>query len=823
MKSGRFLTVVMFAVMVFTAGAWAQSGDNPAPPPDQVPPPDVQTQTVPQIDSTGQPVDPQDNQDQQGDPRLINGSQQQDQEAEQPPADPNKPVEGEPSTGVARASFVHGDVSMQRGDSGDTTQVTLNTPLVPGDAISTGDKARAEVQLDYANVVRLAAQTQVKIANLSKDQIQLQVGQGYASYSVFKGNEANIEIDSPNVQVHLLQPGRYRVQVNSDYETDVIVREGEAQIGTSKGNTTVRAGEMIAIRGTENPEYKMASAPPGDDWDGWNKDRDHVILTANSREKTSPYYTGSQDLDQYGRWKNVPGYGDVWQPTNTDPNWAPYQDGRWVWEPGWGWTWVSYEPWGWAPYHYGRWFYWDAGWVWWPGPVYPWYRPIWAPAYVSFFGWGGGFGVGFGSIGWLPCGPFDPFFPWFGFGFNRVGFFGFDRFHDFDRFHRGFVGGRFVGALGVRGRQPFFSNTRMAFTNARVRGGITSVSRNDFGRGSMASRHFGMEAGELRNARAMSGNVPVVPTRASLGNNVRAGGMGNRSFFNRGANTGQTFRTQAGQMERMVNSRNMGAANGRVANSGVNGRFNGNNGARFGTNNGRFNNGVGSNNSGRFGNSAAGIRGSASGFSRMNGSGNNGAANSTNPGTGWHTFGGQNGARGGQMSAGKPQLQMSKPIVTPRGASGSGYGQNSYGRGYSPSPSYGQSGNSRGYSPSQSYGRSSSPYSGNGNSSGYYGNGRGNYGGYSSPRNYGGSASPRNYGGYSGGSSRGYSGGGSSSRGYSGGGGRSYGGSGGRSYGGGGGRSYGGGGGRSGGGGGHSSGGHSSGGHSSGGHSGGHR
>src|SRR5579864_8817699 len=618
----------MFAVMVFTAGAWAQSGDNPAPPPDQVPPPDVQTQTVPQIDSTGQPVDPQDNQDQQGDPRLINGSQQQDQEAEQPPADPNKPVEGEPSTGVARASCVHGDVSMQRGDSGDTTQVTLNTPLVPGDAISTGDKARAEVQLDYANVVRLAAQTQVKIANLSKDQIQLQVGQGYASYSVFKGNEANIEIDSPNVQVHLLQPGRYRVQVNSDYETDVIVREGEAQIGTSKGNTTVRAGEMIAIRGTENPEYKMASAPPGDDWDGWNKDRDHVILTANSREKTSPYYTGSQDLDQYGRWKNVPGYGDVWQPTNTDPNWAPYQDGRWVWEPGWGWTWVSYEPWGWAPYHYGRWFYWNTGWVWWPGPVYPDYYPVWAPAYVSFFGYGGGFGFGFGSVGWLPCGPFDPFFPWFGFGFGRFGFHDAFFFYDRFRFHD-----RFVGPLGVRGRNPFFSNTRMALTNARVRAGITSVSREDFARGGMGSRRMGMDAGQLRNTRMMSGNLGVVPTHASLGTNVRENaGIRNRTsgrFFTRStpAST-QSFRAQTAQVERLAQNA------GRNSGAGGNERFGG---------------------STRFGNNQGGSRGPSNpgGFSRPAEPARNGGPSGVAGGTagsrnGWHTFGeGQNGARSG--------------------------------------------------------------------------------------------------------------------------------------------------------------------------------
>src|SRR5438105_11095800 len=37
--------------------------------------------------------------------------------------------------GVARVSLIHGDVSMQRGDSGDWVAVTLNTPIVAGDQL----------------------------------------------------------------------------------------------------------------------------------------------------------------------------------------------------------------------------------------------------------------------------------------------------------------------------------------------------------------------------------------------------------------------------------------------------------------------------------------------------------------------------------------------------------------------------------------------------------------------------------------------------------------------------------------------------------------
>src|SRR5260370_9498708 len=47
-------------------------------------------------------------------------------------------------------------------------------------------------------------------------------------------------------------------------------------------------------------------------------------------------------------------------------------------DPEFGWTWVSYQPWGWAPYHYGGWLF-DAscgGWFYSPpvlygNPVYP--------------------------------------------------------------------------------------------------------------------------------------------------------------------------------------------------------------------------------------------------------------------------------------------------------------------------------------------------------------------------------------------------------------------------------------------------------------------
>jgi hypothetical protein len=408
--------------------------------------------------------------------------------------------------GVARVSFIHGDVTMQRGDSGDFSAVTLNMPLMAGDKVATGEGSRTELQLDYANILRLDRNSEANIASLDKNRIQVQVSQGLASYSMLKGSQADVEIDTPNVSVHPTRPGNYRIQVNPDGDTLVTVNEGEAQISTAEGSTTVQKNQLITIRGMGNDaQYKVTEAPNRDDFDTWNRDRDNIIYNANASQKTNRYYTGSQDLDANGTWTEVPDYGPVWIPT-VDAGWAPYRAGQWIWEPYWGWTWVSYEPWGWAPYHYGRWFLWGGSWAWWPGPVGPFYRPIWAPAYVSFFGFGGGvgfgFGFGFGSIGWLPIGPCDYFHPWWG-GYR--GSFG---VVDFNRI------GAYRGGIAPLHGGVEFSNLRGVLANDRIRAGVSGVPAQSFGHG--AARPTGVSASEIRGARMMTGNVPVVPTRASL-------------------------------------------------------------------------------------------------------------------------------------------------------------------------------------------------------------------------------------------------------------------------------------------------------------------
>ncbi|MFI5095391.1 MAG: DUF6600 domain-containing protein [Candidatus Acidiferrales bacterium] len=666
----------------------------------------------------------------------------------QGPTEPgsNEPGPGNPSyntpapeekNGVARISLIHGDVSTQRGDSNGWSAAAINAPVLAGDRVSTGDKARTEVQLDYANMLRLAEHSQANVTSLTRSQIQIQLGRGMANYSVFKNSDADAEIDTPNVAIRTgRRESSFRVLVTADDHTEVLVRRGEVEITTPQGGTRVGEGQFITVQGAgDQAQYKIGEAPARDDWDQWNTDRDNVIRNAVSRRHTNDYYVGAEDLDGHGTWSEVPDYGQVWRP-NVEAGWAPYRDGRWVDEPYWGSTWVSYDPWGWAPYHYGRWMMYDGSWAWWPGPAYgyPYYRPIWAPAYVSFFGggFGFGFGGGWGSIGWLPLGPCDRFHPWYGRYGGRFGVAG-------------------IGAYNRGGFAPLhggtrFSNVNLAMHDANFRGG-TTVSANEFGKGHMNAQPMSHAA--FQNARFTTGKLPVNPSRGSFSASGRPAAASttrnvsqNQHFFSARGNT-----ATAPNGRSTGNSREVARPGNSSSNTNSNGgfqRFNQSSGTRGNSGGSTTARGSGSSNSGgwqRFSpmapRSSSGLNrgGQSSGRPSMGRTGDRGSYGSPRS-SGSESRGYSSEGRGYSGSS-RPPLNMRQPIVTPRSSGGGAYGGGSYGGnrgGYSgggrPAPSYGGGGRSApsgGHSaPSggSSHGGGGSSHGGGGSSHGSSGGGR---------------------------------------------------------------------------------------------------
>jgi hypothetical protein len=410
---------------------------------------------------------------------------------------PQPPASGDDAShGVARLSIVTGEVYIQRADANDRSSAIVNAPLMAGDVVGTGANGRAEVQFDQANMVRLAANAEVRLSELTRGRYQLQVGRGTILFSVIRESRAQVEISTPQVAVRPTKPGAYRITVHEDGQAEITPRVGEVEIYTPRGVETVKEGGTMMVRGTpSDPEFQNVEAIKQDEFDDWNAQRDDQLKRSTSYQHVSPDVYGSGDLDNNGRWVQTPDYGSVWTPTNVGPGWAPYQNGQWVWEDWYGWTWVSYDPWGWAPYHYGRWFFRGGiGWAWYPGPVFaPCY---WNPALVAFFGFGGGIGIGFGGLGfgWVPLAPFEMIHPWWGAGFYG----GFS--------NRGLLAGHVNVVNNV--------NVYNAYRNARVTNGVTAVSSREFANGRFTST-MRVNADQLRSASLVRGQVPIAPTAAS--------------------------------------------------------------------------------------------------------------------------------------------------------------------------------------------------------------------------------------------------------------------------------------------------------------------
>ena len=418
---------------------------------------------------------------------ILTGSAvlgQQDEGAVQAPEAPG------PNRGVARISVISGDVSVRLGDANEFVAAAVNAPLVASDTLVTGEGSRAEVQFDYSNMIRLGPLSEVNMAELDYRRYQVQIGRGTVLFRVLRDRDAEVELSTPSVSIRPVKSGTYRVSVLGDGSTEIVVRAGEVEIFTPRGSERLRAGHALLARGNPtDPEFMDVAARPSDEFDYWSDRRDQDLQHSRAYQYVSTDVYGADDLHRYGQWENAPEYGAVWSPANVPADWAPYRDGRWVWVDYYGWSWVSYDPWGWAPYHYGRWFCRANRWYWYPGGRYE--RHYWSPALVAFFGYGGGgVGVGFGRIGWVPLAPREALHPWWG-----------------PRYYGGYRGGfeRNVTIVNV--------NVANTYRNARYNG-VSGVDSAAFGRGRVNSYRVG-EA-DLRSAGSFRGGVPVAPTHDSL-------------------------------------------------------------------------------------------------------------------------------------------------------------------------------------------------------------------------------------------------------------------------------------------------------------------
>ena len=317
----------------------------------------------------------------------------------------------DPPARVGRLSFVDGTVAFAPAAGEKFETATVNYPLTAGNQLSTAESSRAEIQIGSA-AVQLGPSTEISFETLDDQTVQIRLDKGRMSVRLRElGQDQGFQVDMVTASISLA-PGSYRFEQAEAGDASVTTREGDAQVTGGQAAFHVPAGQRADIPASGPDAYRLSSAPAPDDWDQWVAERDSRDAQAPSRRYVSSEMDGVGDLDAYGNWRVIAGYGPVWFPATVAVGWAPYTFGQWVWINPWGWTWVDEEPWGFAPFHYGRWASITGTWCWVPGPIVR--RPVYAPALVRWVGgvpWRGhppGSQVG---IRWAPLAPHQVFRP----------------------------------------------------------------------------------------------------------------------------------------------------------------------------------------------------------------------------------------------------------------------------------------------------------------------------------------------------------------------------------------------------------------------------
>jgi len=257
-----------------------------------------------------------------------------------------------------------------------------------------------------------------------RTQLALRDGSAIFDVGYLEPNEL-FEVATPYGAVDFDQPGLYNIGLDNGNAV-VSVLSGLAQVVGLGGNGQIGKGEMLALAGQTAAQVLLSRLNNNDAgylvndyysyqypglYDGRYNSYDAYLADPyyydpynrfNSYQYVSNTIPGIYDLDSYGTWQDVNGYGYAWSP-RVDNGWSPYQQGYWMNDYPYGMTWVSTEPWGYAPYHYGRWASINNQWFWIPDTVNT--TPAYAPALVAWVP------VDANDIGWVPLGPGDPYAP----------------------------------------------------------------------------------------------------------------------------------------------------------------------------------------------------------------------------------------------------------------------------------------------------------------------------------------------------------------------------------------------------------------------------
>jgi hypothetical protein len=273
---------------------------------------------------------------------------------------------------IVRLSDVQGDVQIDRATGQGYEKAFANFPVTQDVKLKTRADGRAEVEFEDGSTLRLAPLTEVEFPALSlRDSggklstIDIKHGIAYFNYQGKKEDEFTVNFFKQHIA--LSDQSHFRVFAATDGSM-VSVFSGSLKVDGPNGEVALEKKRSASFL-PDVDQPKLAKNVPELEFDDWDKSQQqyHDRYMAKSYNDYSPFAYGVSDLNYYGNFVSIPGYGMGWQPYFAGAGWDPYMNGAWTFYPGVGYTWVSAYPWGWTPYHYGSWVNTPSGWAWIPG------------------------------------------------------------------------------------------------------------------------------------------------------------------------------------------------------------------------------------------------------------------------------------------------------------------------------------------------------------------------------------------------------------------------------------------------------------------------
>ncbi len=275
---------------------------------------------------------------------------------------------------MVRLSDVEGAVQIDRNTGQGFERASVNLPITQGVTLRTGHDGFAIVQFEDGSTLRMtpgtvAGFTELKLrdSGAKASVANLQQGMAYVSYVGTKNDEFAVTFGPQTLKLD--KAAHLRLEVDRS-QAALAVLKGDVQVDSPSGVAEVGKKQTATFYLAGNGPYSLAknvADNPYDDWDKQQEDYDQRYAKSSSYT-SSPYTYGASDLNYYGNYFNVAGYGMMWQPFFAGAGWNPFMDGTWAFSPGMGYGWASAYPWGWLPYHYGSWMFLPTyGWAWLPG------------------------------------------------------------------------------------------------------------------------------------------------------------------------------------------------------------------------------------------------------------------------------------------------------------------------------------------------------------------------------------------------------------------------------------------------------------------------